>query len=113
MYLTYMEREITIQFGIKKAWLHLLIYFIPKWRIRRRRCKFNLAYAPMFGIFNTHNQKKLLQTDTEIMLTNMYVFYVKKCFMIDVNKTNEIGWFYPEKCFIWAFFRFSLTDPNY
>jgi hypothetical protein len=32
MYLTYMEREITIQFGIiKKAGLHLLIYFIPKW----------------------------------------------------------------------------------
>jgi hypothetical protein len=45
------------------------------------------------------------------MLTNMYVFYVKKVFHgIDVNKTNEIGWFYPEKCFIWAFFR--LTDPN-
>jgi hypothetical protein len=31
MYLTYMEREITIQFNKKKAGLHLLIYFIPKW----------------------------------------------------------------------------------
>jgi hypothetical protein len=42
----------------------------------------NLAYAPIIDrIFNTHNQKKLLQTDTEIMLTNMYVFYVKKVFM--------------------------------
>jgi hypothetical protein len=53
-----------------------------------------------------------LQTDTEIMLTNMYVFYVKKVFHgISVNKTDD-RWFYPEKCFIWAFFRFSLTDPN-
>jgi hypothetical protein len=53
----------------------------------------------MIGIFNTHNQKKLLQTDTEILMTNMYVFYVKKLFMIDVNKTNEIGWFLPWKMF--------------
>jgi hypothetical protein len=58
----------------------------------------NLPYAPIIDrIFNTHNQKKLLQTDTEIMLTNMYVFYVKKVFHgIDVNKTNEIWWFYPK-----------------
>jgi hypothetical protein len=42
----------------------------------------NLPYAPIIDrIFNTHNQKKLLQTDTEILLTNMYVFYVKKVFM--------------------------------
>jgi hypothetical protein len=33
----------------------------------------NLPYAPIIDrIFNTHNQKKLL-TDTEILLTNMYV----------------------------------------
>jgi hypothetical protein len=38
-----------------------------------------------------------LQTDTEIMLTNMYVFYVKKVFHgISVNKTDEIGGFTPK-----------------
>jgi hypothetical protein len=51
--------------------------------------------APIIDrIFNTHNQKKLLQTDTEIMLTNMYVFVKKVFHGISVNKTNEIGWFY-------------------
>jgi hypothetical protein len=31
MYLTYMERENTSIWYNKKAGLHLLIYFIPKW----------------------------------------------------------------------------------
>jgi hypothetical protein len=71
-------------------------------------------HTPIDRIFNTNNQKKLLQTDTEILLTNMYVFYVKKVIHgIDVNKTNEIGWFYPGKMFHMSIFRFSLTDPNY
>jgi hypothetical protein len=46
MYLTYMEREITIQFGmIKKAWLHLLTLFQSE-GLRRRRSKSQPALRP-------------------------------------------------------------------
>ena len=75
----------------------------------------NLPYAPIIDrIFNTHNQKKLLQTDTEILLTNMYVFYVKKVFHgISVSKTNEIGWFLPRKNVLYEHFLDSLlTDSS-
>jgi hypothetical protein len=44
--LDYMEREITIQFGmIKKAWLHL-IYLFQSERIRRRRCESQPCIRP-------------------------------------------------------------------
>jgi hypothetical protein len=62
----------------------------------------SLPYAPIIdGIFNTNNQKKLLQTDTEILLTNMYVFYVKKVIhgLTSIKPTKSDG-FTPEKCFI-------------
>jgi hypothetical protein len=73
----------------------------------------NLPYAPIIDrIFNTHNQKKLLQTDTEIMLTNMYVFYVKKVFHgITSIKPTRSGGFTPKNV-SYEHFRFSLTDPN-
>jgi hypothetical protein len=91
-----MEREITIQFGIiKKAALADLLY--SKVNELEDEGEFQPTYAPIIDrIFNTHNQKKLLQTDTEILLTNMYVLRKESFHGIDVNKTNEIGWFYPK-----------------
>jgi hypothetical protein len=75
--------------------------------------EFQPTYAPIIDrIFNTHNQKKLLQTDTEILLTNMYVFYVKKVFMglTSIKPTKSDG--FTRKMFHMSIFRFSLTDPN-
>jgi hypothetical protein len=86
-----MEREIIIQFGIIKRLDCTLIYFS---KVNELEDEGVIQPTLRHRIFNihTHNQKKLLQTDTEIMLTNMYVFYVKKVFHgINVNKTKEGG----------------------
>jgi hypothetical protein len=67
----------------------------------------NLAYAPIIDrIFNTHNQKKLLQTDTEI--NDQYVFYVKKVFMglTSIKPTKSDG-FTPKN----EHFRFLFNRP--
>ncbi len=51
------------------------------------------------GIFDIKSTTaNLSQTDTEIMLSSMYVFYAKKVFFgIDTEKIQEIGWFLPRK----------------
>ena len=50
------------------------------------------------GIFFIKSTDKISQTDTEIMLSTMYVFYAKKVFDgIDTKKIKEIGWFLPRK----------------
>ncbi|WP_395048332.1 hypothetical protein [Flavobacterium sp.] len=50
------------------------------------------------GIFNSEISKNFSQTDTEIMLSSMYLFYAKKVFYgIDNEKTQEISWFIPRK----------------
>jgi hypothetical protein len=71
MYLTYMERDNSIWYD-KKAWLHLLYSKVNG--LEEEGLKSSLHIPPIIDrIFNTNNQKKLSQTDTEILLTNMYV----------------------------------------
>ena len=49
-------------------------------------------------IFDGESTKKLSPTDTELLLSSMYVYYVKKVYHgIDNEKTQEIGWFIPRK----------------
>ncbi|MBF2707484.1 L,D-transpeptidase family protein [Flavobacterium soyangense] len=49
-------------------------------------------------IFNSEFPKSLSQTDTELMLSSMYLFYAKKVYYgIDTKKIQEIGWFIPRK----------------
>lgn len=59
----------------------------------------DLAYKDEIdGIFNSEFSKNLSQTDTELMLSSMYVFYAKKVYFgIDTEKIQEIGWFIPRK----------------
>lgn len=61
--------------------------------------KSSLAYKDKIdGIFNEESADDLSQTDTELMLTSLYVFYAKKVFHgIDTNKIREVGWFLPRK----------------
>ncbi|MFE3867542.1 murein L,D-transpeptidase [Flavobacterium sp. LS2P90] len=51
------------------------------------------------GIFDTKSiAANLSETDTELLLSSMYVFYAKKVFFgIDTQKIMEIGWFLPTK----------------
>ncbi|NGY36899.1 L,D-transpeptidase family protein [Flavobacterium sp. XN-5] len=55
--------------------------------------KYSISYSPLIdGIFERKNT--FSKTDTDILLSTLYVFYAKKVFYgIDVAKTNEIGWF--------------------
>jgi murein L,D-transpeptidase YcbB/YkuD len=59
----------------------------------------SLAYAPLINeIFNRNSPNKIPPTDTEILLTTMYVFYAKNVIQgIDTAKTSEMGWFLPRK----------------
>ena len=77
--------------------------------------KSSIAYASIIGgIFNSNTPNELSQTETELLLTTMYVFYVKKVFQgIDVTKTTEIGWFLPRKNISYENLLDSLlTDPQ-
>jgi murein L,D-transpeptidase YcbB/YkuD len=52
------------------------------------------------GIFDEKSADELSQTDTEIMLSSVYVFYVQKVFYgMDAKKIQETGWFIPRKNF--------------
>lgn len=67
------------------------------------------------GIFDTKSTTaNLSQTDTEIMLSSMYVFYAKKVFFgIDTEKIQEMGWFLPRKKNSYDELLDSLlADPN-
>lgn len=61
--------------------------------------KTSLAYKDKIdGIFNEQSSDNLSQTDTELLLTSMYVFYAKKVFHgIETSKIREVGWFLPRK----------------
>jgi murein L,D-transpeptidase YcbB/YkuD len=77
--------------------------------------KSNIAYAAIIdGIFNANTTNKISQIDTEILLTTVYVYYVKKVFHgIDVAKTTELGWFLPRKKVSYENLLDSLlTDPQ-
>ncbi|MFE3847185.1 L,D-transpeptidase family protein [Flavobacterium sp. LB3P45] len=54
------------------------------------------------------------ETDTELLLSSMYVFYAKKVFFgIDNEKIRKIGWFLPKKNNSYDSVLDSLlTDPN-
>jgi murein L,D-transpeptidase YcbB/YkuD len=67
------------------------------------------------GIFDIKSTTaNLSQTDTELMLSSMYVFYAKKVFFgIDTEKIREVGWFLPTKNRSYENLLDSLlADPN-
>jgi murein L,D-transpeptidase YcbB/YkuD len=74
--------------------------------------KSSLAYAPLInGIFNTNTPTELSKTDTEILLTTLYVYYTKKVFYgVDVTRTTELGWFLPRKSISYETLLDSLLD---
>ncbi len=50
------------------------------------------------GIFDGETKNKRSKTDTEILLSSMYIYYMQKVYKgIDSKKTTEIGWFIPRK----------------
>lgn len=61
--------------------------------------KSSLAYKDKIdGIFNKKTAADLSRSDTELMLSSMFLFYAKKVYKgIDPNKIREIGWLLPIK----------------
>jgi murein L,D-transpeptidase YcbB/YkuD len=59
----------------------------------------NMAYKDKIDrIFDSNSETKVSPTDTELLLSTMYLFYVQKVFNgIDTKKIREIGWFLPRK----------------
>ncbi|NTW24447.1 MAG: L,D-transpeptidase family protein [Lentimicrobium sp.] len=54
--------------------------------------------AKIDGIFLEESKNKLKNTDAELMLTSLYLFYVDKVYKgIDSKTTTTIGWFLPRK----------------
>jgi murein L,D-transpeptidase YcbB/YkuD len=68
-------------------------------QLKEEGLRSNIAYKDKIdGIFNMKIPGSLSQTDTELLLSSMYVFYAKKVFHgIDTAKIKEIGWFLPRK----------------
>src|SRR3970282_1993413 len=67
------------------------------------------------GIFDIKSTTaNLSQTDIELQLSSMYVFYAKKVFFgIDNEKIREMGWFLPRKNLSYEDLLDSmLADPN-
>ena len=61
--------------------------------------KSRLAYKDKIdAIFSDESSANLSKTDTEMLLSTMYVFYAKKVYDgIDSKKVKEMGWFLPRK----------------
>jgi murein L,D-transpeptidase YcbB/YkuD len=61
--------------------------------------KSTLAYKNLIdAIFNEESVAKIAPTDKEMLLSAMYLFYVKNVFYgIDSKKTQENGWLWPRK----------------
>ena len=77
--------------------------------------KSRLAYKDKIdGIFSDGSTGDLSHTDTELLLSSMYVFYAKKVFDgIDSEKVKEMGWFLPRKNLSYENLLDSLlTDPE-
>lgn len=65
-------------------------------------------------IFNEESTSKLPESDTEILLTSMYVIYVQKVYQgLDDKTVNKIGWFLPKKKVSYDVLLDSLSaNPN-
>lgn len=65
------------------------------------------------GIFNPKFSKKLSQTDSELMLSSLFVFYAEKVYYgIETEKIQENGWFIPRKNFSYSYLLNSLLENS-
>ncbi len=66
------------------------------------------------GIFENDVENKLSQTETDMMLTNLYLFYAEKVFKgIDDTTTTAMGWLLPRKQVSYVVLLDSvMSDPS-
>ena len=83
--------------------------------IEKDGVKSRLAYKDRIDdIFNNQSADKLTATETELLLSAMYIFYAKKVYQgIDTEKIKETGWFLPTKNLSYVSLLNSLlVDPQ-
>lgn len=68
-------------------------------QIENEGLKFDLAYKDkMDAIFNDASAAKISQTEKELLLSSLYIYYAKKVFYgIDTDEIHQTGWFLPRK----------------
>lgn len=68
-------------------------------QIENEGLKFDLAYKDkMDAIFNNASAAKISQTEKELLLSTLYIYYAKKVFYgIDTDEIHQTGWFLPRK----------------
>lgn len=71
-------------------------------------------HKEMDGVFDNDEVSTLSPTETEIMLTNLYLFYAEKVFRgIEEDSTKAIGWLLPRKQVSFAVLLDSvMADPE-
>lgn len=63
------------------------------------------------GIFNADTENTLSNSDTELMITNLYLFYADKVYKgLDDKTTKEIGWLLPRKQISYAHLLDSIIE---
>ena len=75
-----------------------LLYYKTN-QLEEEGLKSSLAYKDeMEGIFDGESPKTLSKTDTELLLSSLYIYYAQKVFKgIDTQQITELGWFLPRK----------------
>lgn len=68
-------------------------------QIENEGLKFDLAYKDKIAsIFSEQTASKISQTEKELLLSTLYIYYAKKVFYgIDTDKIHQTGWFLPRK----------------
>jgi hypothetical protein len=85
----YIKTEITIPFGMIKTYRSLHLLYSKVNELEEEGLKSSIAYASIIGEYSIEHPNEL-SAKTEVLLTTMYVFYVKKVFHgIDVTKTRN------------------------
>jgi murein L,D-transpeptidase YcbB/YkuD len=66
------------------------------------------------GIFKNEMENTLSQTETDLMLTNLYLFYAEKVYKgLDDTTTTDLGWLLPRKQLSYTYLLDSvISDPT-
>ncbi|HJS00424.1 MAG TPA: L,D-transpeptidase family protein [Flavobacterium sp.] len=83
--------------------------------IEEEGLQLNIGYKEIIdGIFNSNlDVKKLSESETDIMISSMYVFYINEVFNgLDADKLKEIGWLLPKKKLVYESLLDSLLQQS-
>ena len=112
----YKKKEYKLFGTMIKALANLEHYYIIKFDcLTIRVYKATMPYMDLIDdVFNENVTEDLPQIDTELLLSNMYVFYASNVYSgVDPATLKKIGWFLPAKSISYSKILDSLmVDPD-